>query len=312
MKPGSVQSVHLKFQISDLTLASVNLPLYTQQWGLPDLETPVADPSPPQPSTYAGTQGYMMRALPVAGTLPEIQSVGAFVRYVVAQYRRFYIDMSGDFSAYRQKFSPKTRSTISRKLKKFAEYSGGEIDWRVYKTVDELAAFLPLARTVSQQSYQERLLDCGLPADAGFRDSLLALAAKDEVRAFLLLHEGRPVSYLLCPVRENVLIYDYLGYDQSYREWSVGTVLQWLALEHLFAERRFRYFDFTEGESDHKRLFATHDVQCANLMFLRDSLSNRLTIRAHRNLNRFSAAMGRLLDRWNVRPRVRRLIRFGF
>ena len=46
-------------------------------------------------------------------------------------------------------------------------------------------------------------------------------------------------------VREGIVDYAYLGYDPDYLHLSVGTVLQWLALDSLFAERRFRFFDFT-------------------------------------------------------------------
>ena len=70
------------------------------------------------------------------------------------------------------------------------------------------------------------------------------------------------------------MIYAFLGYDPNYMNFSVGTILQWLALEHLFEENSFRFFDFTEGQSAHKKLFATHNVQCANVFFLRDNMRN--------------------------------------
>jgi hypothetical protein len=73
------------------------------------------------------------------------------------------------------------------------------------------------------------------------------LAAGGQVRAYLLFDGERP--YLYCPVQGDVVIYRYLGYDPDYARMSVGTVLQWLALEELFREARFRMFDFTEGES---------------------------------------------------------------
>src|SRR5512139_3024605 len=101
-----------------------------------------------------------------------------------------------------------------------------------------------------------------------------ALAEAGQVRAYLLFDNDRPVAYLYCPASKGVLLYQYLGYDPEYSSWSVGTILQWLALEQLFGERTYELFDFTEGQSDQKRQFSTHSVRCANVYFLRRTLVN--------------------------------------
>ncbi|QJQ07721.1 GNAT family N-acetyltransferase [Undibacterium piscinae] len=49
---------------------------------------------------------------------------------------------------------------------------------------------------------------------------------------------------MYCPIVDDALIYAYLGYDPDYLKLSVGTVLQWLALQDMFAETRFKIFDF--------------------------------------------------------------------
>jgi CelD/BcsL family acetyltransferase involved in cellulose biosynthesis len=90
----------------------------------------------------------------------------------------------------------------------------------------------------------------------------------------------------------------------------VGTVLQWLALEQLFGEKCFRAFDFTEGQSDHKRLFATHTRQCSNVFLVKDCLRNRLIVRGHQLMNRFSSGLGNKLDELGIKARIKRLLRF--
>lgn len=119
------------------------------------------------------------------------------------------------------------------------------------------------------------------------------------------------MSYLYCPVRDGVLQYAYLGYDPQYASWSVGTILQWLALEEIFAEGRFKIFDFTEGQSEHKRMFATHHQQCANVYFLRNTLLNRTLVQGHRAMNAGSAWAGNVLERLGLKSKLRKLIRFG-
>ena len=174
----------------------------------------------------------------------------------------------------------------------------------------QIREFFRLARVVSKLSYQERLLDAGLPESEAFIRQAESLAAKNRLRAYILFDGERPVSYLYCPVKNDVLIYAYLGYDPEYMRLSVGTVLQWLALQVLFGEGCFRAFDFTEGQSDHKRLFATHHRHCANVFLVKDSLGNKAVIYSHLLTNRFASWLGATSDRLGVRAKIRRLIRF--
>jgi CelD/BcsL family acetyltransferase involved in cellulose biosynthesis len=113
---------------------------------------------------------------------------------------------------------------------------------------------------------------------------MLMLAAEDRVRAFMLFLDGEPVAYLYLPVKGRTLIYANLGYDSRFASLSPGTVLQFVALERLFAEKCFLYFDFTEGEGSHKLLFATDSVACASLVLLKPTLANHAVLAAYDGL----------------------------
>ncbi len=301
-----------RLQLGDKTIFSCSLDLCARSLGVGDIHA--ADPSQflPLLATQTDCRQYLIRSLPVSENLPLLSRSQGYLRYVPAQYLHYFIDMRQTFSDYAGKFSSKSRATINKKVRKFAEHTGGSIDWRIYKTPDEVMEFHRLARQLSSRTYQEKLLDAGLPESDAFLQAMRELAASNKVRAYLLFHGGNPVAYLYCPVVDGALIYEYLGYDPAYREWSVGTVLQWLALENLFNEAAFDYFDFTEGESDHKRLFSTHHVPCANVFFLKPTLRNRLMVSAQLFVNRFSKALGDFLERHGLKTRIKRLIRFGY
>lgn len=303
--------VPFKYQLSDWTLASVSLPLQVRSMRLGECE-PCEVPEIPTVALERGSQGFSIRSLPLAPNQPVLRSIGGYLCYVQQQYGHCYIDLSIGFDAYRAKFSSKTRSTIMRKVKRYAEHCGGQIEWKSFASPDEMDDFFQLARKVSVKTYQERLLEAGLPNSADYLAQMKRLAAGNQVRGFILFDRAVPVSYLYCPARGDALIYAFLGYDPAYLNLSVGTVLQWLALEWLFAERQFRYFDFTEGQSEHKRLFATHSVPSANVLFLRAGLRNRLVVLSHHRFGQFSTWLGATLDRWGLKTRVRRLMRFGW
>lgn len=303
--------VPFKFQLSDLTLFSVSLRLEVRAERLTDQTQPVDEPAPPGDELAERSQGFAIRGLPIAAELPPLSRVGDYLRYVPLQYQHCYIDLGQSFEDYKKKFSSKTRSTINRKIRKYADRCGGSIPWKTYTTPAAMREFFRYARTVSSKTYQERLLDAGIPESEDFVRQGESLAAAQRVRAYVLFDGERPVSYLYCPVNDGIVVYAYLGYDPEYAKMSVGTVLQWLAVEQLLNEGRFRYFDFTEGQSEHKRIFATHQRQCANVFFVKRTLRNTLLIRSHLFMNRFSKWLGATLDRLGLKTKIRRFWRLG-
>ena len=296
----------LPFRLGEMTLGHARVKVLRKVHRLAEIRnfSAVAD-LPPLEGDLAG---YLLVSIPQATNAASREATG-FIHYRLKAYTHSFIEMSSqDFAAYQGKFSSKTRSGINRKVRKFEQNAGG-LDFRRYASAESMEEFYGHARAVSGRSYQERLLDCGLPSDPAFIQELKAAASRDVVRAFLLFAHGEPVSYLYCPSADGVLLYSHLGYVQEFASLSVGTVLHWLALESLFAERKFTAFDFTEGESEHKRQFGTHQVPCTHELLLRPTLHNRLVVTSHRVVDRLSSGLGDVLERYQLKARVRRWIR---
>lgn len=253
--------------------------------------------------------GTLVRAQPVECELPCWTRGERFFRYVPRLYDLCSIDLTTTFEAYVATFSSKSRSTLRRKVRRFEDASGGLLDFREARTPEDFDAFLPLAATVSSRTYQARLLDCGLPEAEDFRVETEALARRDAVRGYLLCLNGEPAAYLYCPVHDGIVTYAFVGHDPRHAELSPGTVLLYLALERLFGERRYRLFDFTEGDGAHKRLFATHTRRCADVYVLRRSRRTLLAARLHRLCNVASSGAGALLERCGAKSLVRRWLR---
>lgn len=309
MNHWQLQPITFRFQLSDWTLFRASLPMQARMEELSNEVEPAERPIPPELMAGEGGQGYCIRNLPIAVEQPVLTTTGNYLCYIPLQYPHCYIDLDWSFEQYVGKFSSKTRSTIQRKIRKYKEHCGGELKWATYSAPDDVAEFFKIARKVSELTYQERLLDVGLPNSETFIQKSLALAAEGRVRAYVLFHGERPVSYLYCPEKNGVLIYAYLGYDPEYQNLSVGTILQWLAIEQIFEERKFRFFDFTEGISSHKQLFASHQRLCANVFFVRRTFSNTLLIRSHLLMDRFSKWLGNTLERYGLKAKVKKLLR---
>lgn len=304
------QQVPFKFQLGDWTLFSVTRSMQVRAVKLNDRTLPVERLVPPADPLPAGGQGFAVHALKIATDQPILRTSGNYLCYTQLQYRHCFIDLGLSFDGYQKKFSSKTRSTITRKIKKYAEHCGGSTPWKVYKTPAEMREFLKMAREVSVKTYQEHLLDAGIPDSEEFATEMEVRARENRVRAYVLFDGPHPVAYLYCPVDDGVLIYAYLGYDPAYMKMSVGTVLQWLAVEQIFAESCFKFFDFTEGQSEHKRLFSTNEVLCANVIFLKKSLGNKILIYSHLLMGRLSNGLGDFLAKLGIKTRVKQFMRF--
>lgn len=238
------------------------------------LEDALASRAPPLPPLAPDAHGYYLRAVPTEALERLVQGSGMRV-HLRSAYPRHYADLAQGFDAYLATFSARSRSGLKRKRRRLEERSGGALDVRIYRTPAEMALFYQQARALSVRTYQERLLDAGLPE--GALDEMRALAAQDQVRAWLLFVDGRPVSYLYAPGEGATLRYAYLGYDPAAADLSPGTVLQLEAMRMLIEEGRFRWFDFTEGDGQHKRQFATGAIDSLDLLLLRPGLANLAT-----------------------------------
>ena len=219
-------------------------------------------------------------------------------------YRRHYIDMGQNFEAYLARFSGKTRSTLRRKAKKLAEDCDGTTVTE-HRTPQEIEAFLAAALPLSACTYQARLLDAGLPGSREARRAMLEAAEDDRMRGFLLWAGGKAIAYLSLPVVGATLVYAHLGYDPDHARLSPGTVLQMEALERLFAEQRYRWFDFTKGEGARKVMFGTGSAQWSSFVLLHPTLANRALLGARGAFDVSVAGARTLAERPGALARIR-------
>jgi CelD/BcsL family acetyltransferase involved in cellulose biosynthesis len=267
-----VSAAALRFTLGARTLATI--PRRLRRVAL-QLDDALAGTPPPLPPLGRDEDGYHLTSWPLAAPVPTT----GLLRHERQRYARYYVDLTAGEAAWLAGLSGSTRSALKRKTAKFAAADGGTLDLRRYRTPDELAAFRPLARAVSATTYQERLLDMGLPDDPRSLAEEASLAAADRVRAWLLFLRGQPVAYLWGSAEAGTLRYEYVGHDPAHNALSPGTVLMRAALADLFADR-FQRFDFTEGESQQKRGLASDHVECVDLLLLRPTLANRAALAA--------------------------------
>ncbi|WP_448502766.1 GNAT family N-acetyltransferase [Sphingomonas sp.] len=264
----------LNFRVGARTLAS--LPRRLVRVAL-TLEEAMAGGLPPLPPLADDADGYSLLSLPVGRAQAAGWLAGKLLVAERQRYRRYFTDLAIGWEAYHAALSGNLRSTLKRKAKKLA---GEGMAITRHRTPDELAGFHALARPLAAETYQERLLAMGLPGDDRFVDDMLRRGAAGEVRAWLMTLDGKAVAYLYCPVRGGTVVYEYVGHDARYDALSPGTVLMAEAMRDMMADPALARFDFTEGEGQHKRQFATGHVDCCDVLLLRPGAANRAALAA--------------------------------
>lgn len=300
----------LSFQLSDKTLLKANLSMLMCELGL---NNPPCDPVDvsvlPNADANEKVDGFIAWGARINEEVKTLQLADNLIVYIPEQYNRFYTRLDQSFDDYKKSFKSKTRSGIQRKVNKFAKLSGGEIDFRVYTMAEDIHEFLKYANQLSEKTYQTKLLDAGLPADQDYQAQVVAMAAQNKVRAFLLFKEQQPVSYLLLDAVGDTLVYRYLGYDPNESKTSPGTILHWLALQYLTDKDDFKYLDFTEGEGQQKRTFGTDSIYCANIYWLNKNTKNLVLVYSQVMLNRLSNALGNMLDSLGIKTKLKKILR---
>jgi CelD/BcsL family acetyltransferase involved in cellulose biosynthesis len=259
----------------------------------------------------AGVDGVLYRSHPIEGEMVRLRRLKTAIRYAPIQCEHFYLSISGTFEQYLSRFSRKQRYNLKRQVTRFGEFCGpqGGLRWQRYQQPGELDEFYGLARAVSARTYQERLLNVGLPEGDDFRRQMRELAAAGEAAGYVLIHGQRPVAYIYCRARGRVLMLDFVGYDPDYAQWSPGAVLQYCMIEQLFAEGRFDMLDFGQGEAHYKRFYSTHSVRCADIYYLRRTWRNWLLVGLHRAIDCFGTAVGRRLQKAGLKDRIKKFLR---
>ena len=274
-----------------------------------DLEQLISGIPPDFGDDTCALDGYRVLSLPESARADVLRRFPRHTWGGLQHYRRHYIDMAGCFADYLTHFSGKTRSTLTRKRRKLEQLSGGTLDVEEFRGRSGIERFFAEAIPVSRLTYQTRLLDAGLPEDETAYRTALGLASQDRLRAFLLRVGGHAIAYLYLPVEGATLMYSHLGYDPGFAKYSPGTVLQLEALERLFAEERYRYFDFTEGEGAHKAMFGTDWVEACSFFLLRASWPNRLLLGSLDAFDWMVAKAKHLAARTGILARARRILR---
>lgn len=303
------ETTHLSYWVGPWRLANPGLALLvTREW-TPEPLRSVSSLEALAAQGPSGPDGCLLFAHRADGPLPRRSHVGGLLCYVPQQYERRVADLSLGPDAYWAQFSSKTRFNLKRNIKLFAKASQDPVDWRRYATPEEVLDFHRLALPLSERTYQHKLFRGGLPDTDTFKRQMLAAAARDDVRAYLLFKDGQAVAYLYFEAEDGMLAYSYVGHEAELSSLSPGSVLMALAIEQIQGEGRYRWMDFGSGDGQHKAVFSTGVMPVAHVYLLKPTWRNRWIVSTHDLLSRSMDRLRAWLKQNDWHSRLKRWVR---
>jgi hypothetical protein len=171
------------------------------------------------------------------------------------------VNLAGDFEAYLQRRSPKSRQNLKRSVKRFMDSNPDGFE--VFTTPQSMIEFHREAVSISKRTYQSFMLNAGLPDGAEYLHQMQDRAARRGKRV-PASRAGNPVAFAWCTAKGDEITYQIIGYLSEYADKSPGTVLLYQIIQDLFALGQYRLFDFGTGSAFYKESFATDKIDFAD------------------------------------------------
>ena len=174
--------------------------------------------------------------------------------YAVTANTHWQMTVPGSMEDFYKGMSGKHRSELKRTARLLDKACGGKIQVKVFTDKEEVGAFCKDVEEVAKITYQR-----GLGAHSAYSEEdlrrLNALAAKRQLRAYVLYADGVPISFWYGFVFGETFYLRATGYDPRFKKYEPGTVLFVRMLEDVCSLMTARKIDFGFGDAFYKSRF---------------------------------------------------------
>lgn len=233
-----------------------------------------------------------------------------FLLYLPGEPSEHYlINLPPSFEEYMRKFSSKSRNNLRRSVRKLQRDTGAEVHVSRITFPEQVDSFVDSAVEISKTTYQWRLLGSGLRSPAILKRNLRFLAERGWLRCYLLRCGKEVCAFMICHQRNGLCHSPTIGYNPRWEGYSVGTILQLLVIEDLFAYDRPAVFDFGTGSGAQKEFFGNTSFLDTDVYLLRRSLYAHLACGVHKASRILAMRTTRMLDHFHLKRPIRKFIR---
>ena len=262
----------------------------------------------------AGFDTLYLEEVPVESFLWKYLQQSQIVRELFVRYQpeapmpRPVLRVEGTFEQYMAKFNSKHRNTLNRKIKKLKGGALGDMRLSRYESPADVTPFLEQAIAVSRKTYQWSRYGRGLSATDLIRKRLSFAARHGWMRSYLLVAGGQARAFLMGYQYNGRFLLDEIGFDPELASYSVGTVLQMLAVEDLFVYNRPHIFDL-QDYGGYKEVLATECFLQGKLFLFRRGAYAQFLKSGHRSMAAVNRVASSLLAHLNLKSGLKQRLR---
>jgi Acetyltransferase (GNAT) domain len=257
---GRVEEVNLTARLGYKTVLRPRVRALTiAQGGLLGVDAEAAEP------LFAALSGALaedglhvlrLRLLDVGGPVYDLarKRPGLLVRqHLGMQVERWRARIPATFDEYLAARSSKTRSNVKRYAKRVESRFGDGVEFRTFRTPDELEELMRDTRAVHVKTYQHGMA-AGLKGTDLERRLRMLAAERGWFRGFVLYLDGAPAAFWHGTAYRGVFYTGPTGYDPAHRDLRLGTYVLGRMVEQLCGE--VDWMDFGSGDAEYKRHFS--------------------------------------------------------
>ena len=188
------------------------------------------------------------------------------------------IEIAPTYDEQLQGLGKSTRGTLRNNLNRFKREFDGRYEIKRHGADEDLKALMATAEEVAKSSYHAGLGAGFTPSE---RERSIYSAAHDlgVLWSRVLMIDGRPAAFMHALEWRGVLTGTYMAHSRDFTKLPIGTILLFMALEELCAERRISRWDFGPGDAEYKRRLCTHQhVDQRKTIFARTLKAQRVRL----------------------------------
>jgi hypothetical protein len=178
--------------------------------------------------------------------------------YAGRRASRWKTTLPASLDEFLKRRSKKHRYWLRRIERVFADDHKGKVEYKTYRTCEDLEAFCAHAEKIAQTTYQ-RGLGVGFMDNADTRQRLKLAADKGWLRGYVVFAGGEPLAFWCGRLYNGVMVLDWTGYLPAFRKYELGTVLFLKMVEDL-CKAGAREIDYGTGTSFYKERFGDQET----------------------------------------------------
>lgn len=202
--------------------------------------------------------------------------------------------------------SPKHRYLLRRYSRDLEKKYPAKIKLQNFSEVDQVEDFCIKADQVSKKTYQ-RALGVGFVDSTPMRSRIKKWASRGQLRAIVYLIENDPVAFWVGQIYKKTFYTSYTGYDQKYRQYSIGTLVLIRLIENLIQNDRnhVEQIDFGLGDAEYKQRFGNISWEEASVFIYPLTFKGVQIKIARKVTNRSQRIIERILKKYNYEKKVK-------